>query len=152
METLEQAHMEVSSGQAKYEHHHKAVVWRMSRLPKEGQGAYTTHSFVCKLNLTAYDQMPEHLEKFCFVEFTMPATTVSHCVARSISVNTDEPPEKYVRYLARHEYKVEIEFTQGQEMASYAAATVVSDRSKSPVPPTPTKDDEKHATPDSDSD
>jgi hypothetical protein len=56
----------------------------------------------------------------------MPATTVSHCVARSISVsNVEEPPEKYVRYLARHEYKVAIEFTQGQEVASYLAATSV---------------------------
>ena len=70
--------------------------------------------------------MPEHLEKYCYVEFTMPATTVSHCVARSIScANVEEPPEKYVRYLARHEYKVAIEFTQGQEVASYLAVTSV---------------------------
>lgn len=40
VETLDQAMMEVSSGQAKYEHHHKAIVWRMSRLPKEGQGKF----------------------------------------------------------------------------------------------------------------
>ncbi|CAH2210506.1 jg13030, partial [Pararge aegeria aegeria] len=30
--------IEVTSGQAKYEHQHRAIVWRMPRLPKEGQG------------------------------------------------------------------------------------------------------------------
>ncbi len=30
--------METSSGQAKYEHQHKAIVWRVPRLPKQGQG------------------------------------------------------------------------------------------------------------------
>lgn len=38
VETLEQSLIEVTSGQAKYEHQHRAIVWRMSRLPKEGQG------------------------------------------------------------------------------------------------------------------
>ncbi|CAG0914072.1 unnamed protein product [Notodromas monacha] len=134
VETMEQAMMEVSSGQAKYEHHHKAIVWRMSRLPKEGQGAYTSHTFVCRLNLTTYDSLPEHMERYCFVEFTMPATTVSHCVARSVSCNLDEPPEKYVKYLSRQEYKVAVEFTQGQEVASYLAATSVPSNTR-PVSP-----------------
>ncbi|CAG0913019.1 unnamed protein product [Notodromas monacha] len=134
VETMEQAMMEVSSGQAKYEHHHKAIVWRMSRLPKEGQGAYTTHTFICRLTLTTYDSLPESMEKYCFVEFTMPATTVSHCVARSVSCNLDEPPEKYVKYLARHEYKVAMEFTQGQEIASYLAATSVPTNTR-PISP-----------------
>lgn len=38
VETLEQSLIEVTSGQAKYEHQHRAIVWRMARLPKEGQG------------------------------------------------------------------------------------------------------------------
>jgi hypothetical protein len=38
VETLEQSLIEVTSGQAKYEHQHRAIVWRMNRLPKEGQG------------------------------------------------------------------------------------------------------------------
>lgn len=38
MDNLEPHLIEVTSGEAKYEHHHRAVVWRMSRLPKEGQG------------------------------------------------------------------------------------------------------------------
>jgi stonin-1/2 len=38
VETLETTLIEVSSGQAKYEHQHRSIVWRMPRLPKEGQG------------------------------------------------------------------------------------------------------------------
>lgn len=116
--------MEVTSGQAKYEHQHRAIVWRMSRLPKEGQGAYTTHAFSCRMHLTPYDQMPESLDKYCYVEFTMPATTVSHCVMRSVSITSEDPPEKYVRYLARHEYRVEMEFTSGTGPNEYVAATM----------------------------
>lgn len=40
VETLEQSLIEVTSGQAKYEHQHRAIVWRMNRLPKEGQGNF----------------------------------------------------------------------------------------------------------------
>ena len=53
----------------------------------------------------------------------MPATTVSHCVMRSVSVTSDDPPEKYVRYLARQEYKVEMEFASPSGPNEYIAAT-----------------------------
>lgn len=73
METLQESLIEVTSGQAKYEHHHKALVWRCPRLPKDGQGAYTTHQLVCRLALTGFDQVPSDLAEHAFVEFTMPA-------------------------------------------------------------------------------
>lgn len=38
VDTLQESLIEVTSGQAKYEHQHRAIVWRMPRLPKEGQG------------------------------------------------------------------------------------------------------------------
>lgn len=38
VENMEPQLMETTSGQAKYEHQHRAIVWRMPRLPKEGQG------------------------------------------------------------------------------------------------------------------
>lgn len=53
----------------------------------------------------------------------MPATTVSHCVMRSVSVTSEDPPEKYVRYLARQEYKVEMEFTTPTGPGDYIVAT-----------------------------
>ncbi|CAH2090654.1 unnamed protein product [Euphydryas editha] len=106
VDTLQESLIEVTSGQAKYEHQHRAIVWRMPRLPKEGQGAYTTHNLVCRMALTSYDQVPEELARWAHVEFTMPATQVSHTTVRSVSLqdHDGDPPEKYVRYLARHEY------------------------------------------------
>uniref|UniRef100_A0A336MD50 CSON014891 protein n=1 Tax=Culicoides sonorensis TaxID=179676 RepID=A0A336MD50_CULSO len=52
---------------------------------------------------------------------------VSHTTVRSVSVKdseSDEPPEKYVRHLARHEYRVGIERTSGDPLNPYLAATV----------------------------
>ncbi|KAH0554229.1 hypothetical protein KQX54_008647 [Cotesia glomerata] len=126
VDTLEPQLMEVTSGQAKYEHQHRAIVWRMPRLPKEGQGAYTTHGLVCRMCLTSYDQIPEKLTEYAYVEFTMPATQVSHTTARSVSLqnsDSDNPPEKYVRNLSRHEYRVGIEHTQGEGPGAYVSAT-----------------------------
>ncbi|XP_049943318.1 uncharacterized protein LOC126424624 [Schistocerca serialis cubense] len=152
METLEPSLIEVTSGQAKYEHQHRSIVWRMARLPKEGQGAYTTHSFVCRLGLTSYDQIPEQLAEYCYVEFTMPATQVSHTTVRSVSLCNgakDDPPEKYVRYLARHEYRVGIEHTQGEGPGAYVAATITTTK---PPPAELETLEEKEAAPAADSD
>ena len=89
--------------------------------------------------------MPESLAKFCHVEFTMPATYVSHTTLRSLAVTTGDPPEKYVRYLARHEYVVEIEHTTGPGPAAYVAATETVMKADLPPPV-------EHAESDSDSD
>lgn len=102
--------IEVTSGQAKYEHHHHAIVWRAARWPKESQSAYVQNTMKIRLPLTAYDKMPESFYEYIHVEYTMPATTVSHTTLRSISVNPcdDEPPEKYVKYSAKYDYKVKM--------------------------------------------
>merc|ERR1712088_383733 len=65
METAKQDLMETSSGEAKYEHQHKAIVWRIPRLPKRGQGSYTTHEFLAKLYLSNYDmeKMPDKFDE-----------------------------------------------------------------------------------------
>nr|XP_022910789.1 protein stoned-B-like [Onthophagus taurus]XP_022919221.1 protein stoned-B-like [Onthophagus taurus] len=92
---------------------------------------------VCRLALTSYDQMPEKLAEYCYVEFTMPATQVSHTTVRSVSLqnsDSDEPPEKYVRYLARHEYRVGIEHTEGQGPAAYEVATSVTPKTPATIP------------------
>ncbi|XP_024870114.1 protein stoned-B-like [Temnothorax curvispinosus] len=151
VDTLEPQLMEVTSGQAKYEHQHRAIVWRMPRLPKEGQGAYTTHQLVCRMALTSYDQIPENLSEYCYVEFTMPATQVSHTTARSVSLqnsDSDAPPEKYVRNLSRHEYRVGIEHTQGEGPGAYVAATIA----KKIPETTPEVQETPEAPADSDSD
>ena len=91
--------------------------------------------------------MPEALARFCNVEFTMPATYVSHTTLRSLAVTTGDPPEKYVRYLARHEYVVEIEHTSGPGPTAYIAATEAESKPVENLPP-PAEEDES----DSDSD
>lgn len=131
-------------------------------------GAYTTHQMVVRMALTSYDQIPDKLAEQCFVEYTMPQTVVSHATIRSVSVqdsDSDDPPEKYVRYLSRYEYRcvchfllkkcfffficedtnfihfcrVGIEYTQGQEQNAYLAATYVKKESpkeeKKALPP-----------------
>lgn len=40
VDQLQESLIEVTSGQAKYEHHHRSIVWRCSRLPKDGQGKF----------------------------------------------------------------------------------------------------------------
>uniref|UniRef100_A0A2R5LJ28 Putative stoned b synaptic vesicle bioproteinsis protein n=1 Tax=Ornithodoros turicata TaxID=34597 RepID=A0A2R5LJ28_9ACAR len=110
---LDHSLIEVSAGQAKYEHAYKAVIWRIPRLPKEGQGAYTQQLFLLRLDLTSFDQVPETFDTNIDVEFTMPATTVSHTTVRSISVSNENPPEKYVRYISKHEYRVELDLQMG---------------------------------------
>ncbi|XP_013773054.1 protein stoned-B-like [Limulus polyphemus] len=125
-QSLDPSLIEVSAGQAKYEHALKAVVWRIPRLPKEGQGAYTTQLFLLKLNLTSFDQIPDTFSQYVDVEFIMPATTVSHTTVRSVSVTNPNPPEKYVRYLSKHEYKVEISFCFSQTESEYISAATTT--------------------------
>lgn len=50
VETLQENLIEVTSGQAKYEHQHRAIVWRCPRLPKEGQGMYAPLMIPFKFN------------------------------------------------------------------------------------------------------
>ena len=77
--------------------------------------------------LTSYDQIPENLAEYCYVEFTMPATQVSQHKRRGVLVfkitTATTPPEKYVRNLSRHEYRVGIEHTQGEGPGAYVSAT-----------------------------
>ena len=58
METQAQELMECSSGQAKYEHQHKAIVWRVPRLPKLGQGTITF--FILPLKARTSDLLLSH--------------------------------------------------------------------------------------------
>ena len=101
--------------------------------------------------------MPESFDKHFYVEFTQPATAISNTVLRSVSIQqgSGEPPEKFVKYLARHEYKLEIDFAE-KETNTYMAVT------KKVSKPTPEPDefgkeypdfpDENGAKKDSDSD
>lgn len=64
-----------------------------------------------KLPLSSFDRIPETFYDYVHVEFHMPSTTVSHTTLRSISVNSENPPEKFVRYIAKYEYKINLNIT-----------------------------------------
>lgn len=68
-----------------------------------------------RLDLGPHDVMPENFERSCHVEFHMPNSTVSRAQIRSVSVNTEEPPDKWVHHLAKYQYKVEMQFSDGKE-------------------------------------
>ncbi|RWS23528.1 protein stoned-B-like protein [Leptotrombidium deliense] len=140
---IEPTLLEASAGQAKYEHAFHSLVWRIPRLPKEGQGAYTQQLLLLRLPLTSFDQVPDKFYDYVHVEFTMPATTVSHAVVRSISVTNENPPEKFVRYVAKHEYKVEINVNYSLEENEYMAAANVSPATTAAVPSQPTVEKEQ---------
>jgi len=77
-------------------------------------GAYKTHLLSLNVDIGPHDAVPETLDKFVNVEFTMNNSTVSHAQVRSVSVSgspADEPPDRWVRHSARYEYTVDIEFT-----------------------------------------
>jgi len=38
--------IEVTAGQAKYEHAYHSIVWRIPRLPKDGQGLYNGEAII----------------------------------------------------------------------------------------------------------
>jgi len=59
--------------------------------------------------------MPETFLPTCDVEFTTPLAIVSNTVVRSVSIEQHEDPdrvEKYVRYVAKCQYKLEIDYVQ----------------------------------------
>ncbi|XP_022656537.1 protein stoned-B-like isoform X5 [Varroa destructor] len=138
---IEKQLIEVTAGQAKYEPAYKCIVWRVPRLPKEGQGAYTQQMMTVDLELTSFDQIPTEFNDQLRVEFTMPASTVSHTTIRSITCPTDAelPVEKYCRYVAKHEYTVEMDVQVGTvplESTPLGGITRVEAREPQ-VPPTP---------------
>jgi hypothetical protein len=61
------------------------------------------------LDLGQHDEIPDTFEEWANVEFNMPATTVSKTQVRSISIENPDPPEKWVRYIAKYQYRVQID-------------------------------------------
>lgn len=72
-------------------------------------GAYKNHLFVLRLDLGQHDEIPDTFEEWACAEFNTPATTVSKAQVRSLSVENPNPPEKWVRYIAKYQYRVQID-------------------------------------------
>ncbi|CAJ0957090.1 unnamed protein product, partial [Mesorhabditis belari] len=107
--------IEVAIGEAKYEHVYRSLVWRIPRLPEKHHEAYKAHLLKCRFELSSFDLMPETFLPNVEVDFTMPLATVSNTVVRSVSVEQHEDSdrvEKFVRYVAKCKYRVEIDYVQ----------------------------------------
>ncbi|OZC12176.1 hypothetical protein X798_00697 [Onchocerca flexuosa] len=111
--------IEAAIGEAKYEHVFRALVWRIPRLPEKYHAAYREHLLRCRFELSSFDLMPETFTPTCDVEFTMPLAMISNTVVRSVSIEQHEDSdrvEKFVRYVAKCSYKVEIDYIQCSDL------------------------------------
>lgn len=80
----------------------------------------------------------------------MPSTTVSHAVVRSVSVTSDEPPEKFVRNVSKHEYKIQMGIHHDYEQTNdFVLAASAPNR---PPPPSAAKPDAKKVVEEEDED
>lgn len=82
--------------------------------------------------------MPETFMPQCEVEFTMPLAVISSTVIRSIGVEQHEDSErveKFVRYVAKCHYSVEIDYVQCPDLDS----ELVADPGAEQVPEEPAK-------------
>lgn len=84
-----------------------------------------------RLPLSSFDRIPETFYDYVHVEFHMPSTTVSHTTLRSISVNSENPPEKFVRYIAKYEYKIGLNITYDDTKPEldYVASAIINNGS-----------------------
>ncbi|VDM44781.1 unnamed protein product [Toxocara canis] len=115
VQNIENSLIEAAIGEAKYEHVYRALVWRIPRLPEKHHAAYKQHLLRCRFELSSFDLMPETFLPTCDVEFTMPLATISNTVVRSVGVEQHEDSdrvEKFVRYVAKCSYKVEVDYVQ----------------------------------------
>ena len=103
-------------------------------------GAYTQQFMTVRLPLTTFDQIPESFYEYVHVEFKMPSTTISHTTLRSISVTNENPPEKFVRYLAKYEYKIELNISYNEDKEpDFASAAQGTDGRKMSITSTDTE-------------
>ncbi|KAH8852110.1 stoned B-like protein [Schistosoma japonicum] len=107
--------LEASIGVAKYEHLYKAIVWRIPRVPEKSEASFRPHLLTCNLVLAPHDTVPEWeaLIPYCQIEYTMPSSTVSGATVRSISVEHTGNVEKFVKYLTKYKYTMDIDYQLG---------------------------------------
>ena len=86
-------------------------------------GAYKVHLMTVRLELGPHDPLPAEFAKTCHVEFQMPNSTVSRAQVRSISINNpaEDPPDRWVKHLAKYTYDVEMEFQDKAKVSDWEA-------------------------------
>ena len=109
------------------------------------------------LDLAPHDKMPEELDKYVYVEYAMTNSTVSRAQVRSIAIHSgaDEPPDRWVRHLAKYEYKIEMEFTdkvkpQSEDILAPLKPAPQPEEIDSNAPKAAPEDDSENSSSDSD--
>ncbi|XP_052428380.1 stonin-1 [Carassius gibelio] len=104
-----QSVMHVSVGTVKYENVHRAIVWRIERLPPKNVALEQPQSLACKLELASDQEIPADWFPFVRVECEVAEAVVSHTRVKSVGIESDVQPQKHLSSRAYFHCQVEIE-------------------------------------------
>uniref|UniRef100_A0A8C1CEP5 Stonin-1 n=1 Tax=Cyprinus carpio carpio TaxID=630221 RepID=A0A8C1CEP5_CYPCA len=104
-----QSVMHVSVGTVKYENVHRAVVWRIERLPPKNVALEQPQSLACKLELASDQEIPADWFPFVTVECEVADAVASHTRVKSVGIESDVQPQKHLSSRAYYHCQVEIE-------------------------------------------
>ncbi|CAH8459272.1 unnamed protein product [Schistosoma bovis] len=81
----------------------------------DNNASFRPHLLTCNLVLAPHDTVPEWetLIPYCQIEYSMPSSTVSGATVRSISVEHTGNVEKFVKYLTKYKYTMDIDYQLG---------------------------------------
>ncbi|XP_077093655.1 stonin-1 isoform X1 [Siphateles boraxobius] len=101
--------MHVSVGAAKYENVHRAIVWRIDRLPPKNVAVDQPQSLACKLELSSDQELPEGWMPWVSVECEVAGVLASQTRVRSLGIECDVQPQKQLSSRAYYHCQVEME-------------------------------------------
>ncbi|XP_016420309.1 stonin-1-like isoform X1 [Sinocyclocheilus rhinocerous] len=104
-----QSVMHVSVGTVKYENVHRAIVWRIERLPPKNMALEQPQSLACKLELASDQEIPTDWLPFVRVECEVADAVASHTRVKSVGIESDVQPQKHLSSRAHYHCQVEIE-------------------------------------------
>ncbi|KAL1263602.1 hypothetical protein QQF64_006341 [Cirrhinus molitorella] len=104
-----QSVMHVSVGTVKYENVHRAIVWRIERLPPKNVALEQPQSLACKLELASDQEIPADWFPFVRVECEVADAVASHTCVKSVGIESDVQPQKHLSSRAYYHCQVEIE-------------------------------------------
>ncbi|XP_048062027.1 stonin-1 [Megalobrama amblycephala] len=101
--------MHMTVGTVKYENVHRAIVWRIDRLPPKNVAVDQPQSFACKLELASDQEIPASWLPSISVECEVADVVASHTRVKSLGTECDVQPQKHLSSRAYYHCQVEIE-------------------------------------------
>ncbi|XP_067278448.1 stonin-1 [Pseudorasbora parva] len=108
-EAQSQSVMSMTVGTVKYENVHRAVVWRIDRLPPKNVALDQPQSLACKLELASDQQVPAGWLPVVSVECEVADAVASHTRVKSLGIACDVQPQKHLSSRAYYHCQVEME-------------------------------------------